>query len=314
MSKLENNIGWCDVTMNPGIGCRGCELGDQCYAKFDTPARVLRAGKWPTRLGQPTETFGKDRVFVPTKEGLKKLRALNKLCICDQCHKTVEIMPVPGTDGSGQNIHCGGHCGGRNFRRIRAFCDSNSDWMDWPIDVLAEALDEIHMAPNVDVILLTKWPELFEARISKVLEIRARRAGTLEPDWVMNWKNGIPPQNVWVLTSVLGNVFDQKRIENVLKIPAAVRGLSCEPLWDYPIYGEHLTAGNFQWIIAGCDSSADKKGWHNYSYNVQRIINVSRIKKIAAYHKQMPINGKVSLDINQFPEWARVRQFPKINS
>ena len=55
-------------------------------------------------------------------------------------------------------------CTGR-LRRIRLFADSNSDWLDWPTDVLAGALDAIRQADNLDVILCTKWPELFAEKI-----------------------------------------------------------------------------------------------------------------------------------------------------
>lgn len=89
--KIENNISWTDATGNAGIGCRGCELATDCYAMFDTPARVLRAGRWPGYEGQRIETFGKGRTFVPTKKGLSDLRRLNKLCVCDRCHTTFPI-------------------------------------------------------------------------------------------------------------------------------------------------------------------------------------------------------------------------------
>src|ERR1017187_2441622 len=145
--KIENNIGWTDKTDNPGIGCRGCELGDDCYALNDTPARVLRAGAWPGHKGEKIETFGKDRVFVPTKNGLSGLRRLNKLCLCDRCHESEGI----GRLGMSCN-RTQGNCAG-TLRRIRLFADSNSDFMDWPVEILAPALDEIRLATNVDVIL-----------------------------------------------------------------------------------------------------------------------------------------------------------------
>lgn len=324
--KLENNIGWCDVTTNPGIGCRGCELGDDCYAKFDTPARVLRAGKWPGRVGQPTETFGPGRTFVPTKSGLEKLRTWNNLCICDACHKT-----YPASMLIEPNTHCtnedGDYCG--TFRRIRAFCDSNSDWMDWPIEILAAALEEIRNAPNVDVILLTKWPWLFKERMESVIQLIETREfnfrGPPLRDWVGLWMNGHPPAQVVTLTSVLGNANDEKRIRGILAMPSACRGLSCEPLWAMPgLMLDHelgayepgndsplrrVRASAFKWIIFGCDSSKHHKGWESYETNVRFSIEQCRAAGVAVYHKQMPINGRVSLDMNEWPEDLRVREF-----
>jgi protein gp37 len=314
---LKNNIGWCDVTANPGIGCRGCELGDQCYAKFDTPARVLRAGKWPSRLGQPTETFGPGRAFVPTREGLKKLRALNHKCVCDKCHTTAGIKFL-GQDCFYVGPERRGYCDGQ-FRRIRAFCDSNSDWMDWPIDVLAAALDEIRNAPNVDVILLTKWPWLFEERLEAAGKI-AFLADTYK--WIRDWWfDKCPPKNVITLTSVLGNGFDEKRLAGILAMPSACRGLSCEPLWAAPnIIGPfdspqaYPLGRGIQWIIVGCDSSKERKGWEHYEENARKIIERCRDHETSVYHKQMPINGRVSLNPAEWPAWAQVREFYQLGT
>lgn len=316
--KLENNIGWCDVTTNPGIGCRGCELGDDCYAKFDTPARVLRAGKWPGRMGQPTETFGPGRTFVPTKSGLEKLRGWNRLCICDHCHET---HPVAVLETSGCNV-CGAPI--THLRRLRAFCDSNSDWMDWPIEVLAAALEEIRNAPNVDVILLTKWPWLFEERLVAAFSSRLFDTNCLPlKSFIKDWADGKPPHNVITLTSVLGNANDQKRIEGILAMPSARRGLSCEPLWASVTLNSYLPrnpklfsertgyAPTIDWIIVGCDSSRKHKGWTEYETNARGIIEQCRAAGVPVYHKQMPVNGRVSLNPNEWPEDLRGREFFK---
>jgi protein gp37 len=111
---------------------------------------------------------------------------------------------------------------------------------------------------------------------------------------------------------VLGNALDEKRIEAVLKIPAAVRGLSCEPLWSKP-HLHSIDAEKIQWIIVGCDSSKHRKGWEDYEANARGIIQSGHAAGIAVYHKQMPVNGKVSLKLAEFPaEDLRVRKFPKI--
>lgn len=45
-----------------------------------------------------------------------------------------------------------------------------------------------------------------------------------------NWLNGNPPENVWIGTSVENQDAADERIPELLKIPAKVRFLSCEPL------------------------------------------------------------------------------------
>lgn len=309
MGTLKNNIGWCDVTMNPGIGCRGCELGDDCYAKFDSPARILRAGKWPGYVGQKTETFGRDRTFVPTKEGLSKLQRFNKVCICDDCRELNSWLDEDGRMKGYQCLACGSL---NTLRRIRCFADSNSDWMDWPIDSLAKALDEIRRAPNVDVILLTKWPELWHERMEA---IAATEGGILgfEPgfyNWLNAWIEDEPPANVITLTSVLGNAFDEKRIAGILQIPSRCRGLSMEPLWaSVTLDQKWLQPDAIRWVIVGCDSSKHHKGWEDYAANARGIIQQCQAAKVPVYHKQMPVNGRVSLNPAGWPADLRGREW-----
>lgn len=328
MSILKNNIGWCDVTMNPGIGCRGCELerNGTCYAMNDTPARVLRAGKWPGYIGQKVETFGPGRTFVPTKEGLAKLRRYNDWRICDRCRCLEHI---------GSN-DCR-RCAAATLRNIRCFADSNSDWMDWPTEILAASLDEIRKAPNVTVILLTKWPELWRERIDSVIAEWAHQEagdgpyseeGLAREQWAVDWLNGSPPSNVWVLTSVLGNQLDEKRLTNLLKIPAVVHGLSLEPLlggvdftgprleWLAPFKDTDANLNRtprIDWVIVGCDSSVKRLGWEFYEVNAAALIEQFQSAGVRTYHKQMPIKGAVSANPAEWPEDLRVQEFPEMS-
>lgn len=323
--KIENDIGWCDATGNTGIGCRGCELGDECYAKFDTPARLLRAGVFPGYEGQKIETFGKNRTFVPTKKGLSELRRLNKLCICDKCHTTTNWHPQAIGERC-RNYYAQGQNDVRRcygvMRRIRFFPDSNSDWMDWPTEQLAQGLDVIRQAPNVDVILLTKWPELWRERITAAMKSKTGVFDRRLYFWLDEWLRGTPPKHVVVKTSVLGNAKDQPRIEALLKIPAHRRGLSCEPLWDKvvlpwkPDYSENTrtiaTIPGIDWVIVGCDSSKKRKGWQHYNENALSVIQQCQAAGVRVWHKQMPVNGGVCNDPAQFPANMRQREFPSL--
>lgn len=318
---LKNNIGWCDVTANPGIGCRGFELGDDCYAKFDTPARVLRAGKWPGYKGQKIETFGPGRTFIPTQKGLSILERLSKLFICDTCHNTFTLAQAAGA--LGKCTYC--DLGRGTIRRIRLFADSNSDWMDWPTKTLAESIERIGNSQNTDVILLTKWPELFSRNIEAAQDYHFDHGSRDCAGWLSDWrKYGIAPKNVWTLTSVLTQKSADRRVPALLDIPSNMRGLSIEPLWDRVELEPHwLGAGgrsgeNYQqpqikWVIVGCDSSKNRKGWKDYNRNELSVIQQCAAAGVACYHKQMPINGRVSLKMSEWPKEFQVRQFPQTN-
>lgn len=94
--------------------------------------------------------------------------------------------------------------------------------MDWPVEVLVPALDQIRQAANVDVILLTKWPELFAERMQAAKDFCVQNQMQDLFIWLCCWLGAkLPPRNVWILTSVLGNALDARRVAGVLKIPAA---------------------------------------------------------------------------------------------
>lgn len=222
--KIENPIGWTDETTNAVTGCEkvseGCRF---CYAQVGTRARVLRS--------QGIETWGPKGVRHPVNFE-PVFRRLNKLCVCDKCHTGTGIEFIGG-DCIYQPNHANGdpsNCDGA-FRSIRLFADSNSDWLDekWTVETLEKFLDAIRLAPNVDVILLTKRPENFIDRIGRVA------AGNLNSpllNWCRDWLNGKPPQNVWLGVSVENQAMADKRIPILLSIPASVRFLSAEPLLE----------------------------------------------------------------------------------
>ena len=112
--------------------------------------------------------------------------------------------------------------------RPRVFCASMADVFD------AEAPDEwrdelfalIARTPNLDWLILTKRPENI---LSQMWGMENQASGDFW-HWIFDWLGGNPPRNVWIGTSVENQDAANKRIPELLKVPAAVRFLSCEPL------------------------------------------------------------------------------------
>lgn len=272
--KLENAIKWCDVSLNFVTGCSGCELGDRCYARNDWPARNLRA--------RGIETFGPTGTLVPVQSAAAKLARLNKLCICDRCHQTWPISSL----GNGCSL-C--HAPGCELRRIRCFANSNGDIFDqrWPVEVLAGALDSVRLAPNADVILLTKQPQLWRPRMSAALDFAkgARNEG-LE-HFLRCWDNGkaedgfeVPPY-VWLGVSV-PRQQDDWRIRALLAIPAAVRFVSAEPILQKMDLGlkewrphplGRTVRDDIGWVIVGGLTGPD---WQEGDCGPDAIVSVAR--------------------------------------
>lgn len=250
MSKIENGIGWCDATVNALTGCTEVSPGcARCYAKVGTRARVLRA--------QGKETWGAKGERVPVNFE-PVFRRLNKLCVCDSCKEAHPIEWLTNRSEGLQSlgpIKCrNAKCDGR-LRRIRLFADSNSDWLDpkWPVETLARFLDAIRLAPNVDVLLLTKRIELFDLRLQAVRRNTNGSSGLYA--WVLEWSAGKPPSNCWLGVSVEDNPR-RDRIPVLRGTPAAVHFISFEPLLeDLP----KLTLDGIDWAIVGAESGKNRR-------------------------------------------------------
>lgn len=252
MSKIENGIGWCDATVNALTGCTEVSPGcARCYAKVGTRARVLRA--------QGKETWGAKGERVPVNFE-PVFRRLNKLCVCDSCKEAHPIEWLTNRSEGLQSlgpIKCrNAKCDGR-LRRIRLFADSNSDWLDpkWPVETLARFLDAIRLAPNVDVLLLTKRIACFWQRL---LDVRNKVNGSSALyAWLLAWSGGKPPSNVWLGVSVEDQKRADERIPLLLQTPAAIRFLSVEPLLEEVNVIEHFPQVN--WVIVGLESGKNRR-------------------------------------------------------
>jgi protein gp37 len=136
--------------------------------------------------------------------------------------------------------------------RKRVFCASMADvFEDHPQvdDWRADLWDLIRLTPNLDWLLLTKRPENILAMIP------------------VAWRHG-PAANVWYGTSVENQEYADMRIPELLKVPAKVRFLSCEPLlgpvtlcrWIRPSPG--WAPDPIHWVIAGGESGHDARPIH----------------------------------------------------
>jgi protein gp37 len=114
--------------------------------------------------------------------------------------------------------------------RARVFCASMADVFEDREDLtphLARLLKLIHETPNLDWLLLTKRPENWSERIGRIVAPKNDMDLLM---WIYNWGMGTPPQNVWIGTTVENQEYADRRIPELLKIPARVRFLSVEPM------------------------------------------------------------------------------------
>jgi protein gp37 len=265
---MENtHIEWADHTFNPWEGCSKVSAGcKNCYAE----TRNARFGggtatNWGP--GAPRRRTSAANWKLPLKWNREA--------------EARSALPIPENGGP--------------FRRPRVFCASLADWLDpeVPIEWLVDLLRLIHETPHLDWLLLTKRPHLWEERIRwafdhivppfdqdtptwEVEEYHESYEGKFRA-WLVNWcyagKTKMPyPQNVWIGTSVEDQAAADVRIPQLLKIPAKVRFLSCEPLLgpvDFrkvPGFNKVGSAGmeliKHLWVIVGGESGPGARPMH----------------------------------------------------
>lgn len=132
-------------------------------------------------------------------------------------------------------------------RRKRVFCASMADVFERRSelnDSRTRLWTLIEQTPWLDWLLLTKRPQ---------------NIGQMVP-WVKKW-----PMNVWLGTTVENQEYADKRLPLLLRFPAAVRFLSCEPLLGPIDLRPWLRVPNLypiDWVIAGGESGPGARAMH----------------------------------------------------
>lgn len=176
----------------------------------------------------------------------------------------------------------------KSGQRMLVFANSMADWLDAevPVEWLAFMLQTLHDTPYLTWQLLTKRPENWAARIEAVLQMieaaptwNAAKADAPEvrlrnflADWFVLRRS---PVNVWIGVTAEDQPRADRRIAELVKIPAKVRFLSCEPLLEridlhfaeasdgevfpFPVVPPvEEPTGKLHWVIAGGESGGSK--------------------------------------------------------
>lgn len=294
-------MGWTERTWNPVIGCRKIAAGcKSCYA--ETMSKRLAA------MGQ------KDYATVLTPEGKFNGRAITR----------------PGTLAEPLR-----------WKKPRmVFVNSMSDLFheDVPFEFIAACYGVMAACPQHTFQILTKrpgrmlaffeWVARFAGKAQEAALCKNRAADNIDYR-ILRW-NGDDPvwplKNVWLGVSIATQADADANIPVLLQCPAAVRFVSAEPLigevkfrtgnnWTAIMLGCGDVRGpTLNWVIVGCESGPSPRAWDTYEHNARSIIDQCVAAGVAVFHKQMPVNGRKSGDHEQWPKWARVRQWPKADA
>lgn len=285
-----SNIEWTDHTFNPWIGCTKVSPGcANCYAERQDKFRSWTPAGWGN--GKPrTRTSAAN-----WKQPLKWNRAAER-----DRHTAIEVRP--------------GEYLAFEIRRHRVFCASLADWLDdeVPIEWLADLLALIYETPNLDWLLLTKRPQKWSQRMLETIfqiEDNKYEAENRLYQWLRDWVDSLKaPHNIWLGVSVENQKCATERIFELIKIPARVEFLSCEPLlgrvdldetglWNDNPYG----LGTVKWVICGGESGPKRRpfdpAW------ARSLRDQCRTAGVPFFFKQMD-------KVQPIPDDLLIREFP----
>lgn len=327
----QTKISWTDSTWNPWRGCEPVSPGcAHCYAK----TLVERwGGDFSQRVVAADATFN------------APLKWRKKPFVCDECGTAVTREQVDIFDCPNPQCMCHSSAVHPSFHRRRVFLGSLMDWLDpkmpvddpkMPVDVLARVLGIIRRCPELDFLCVTKRPELWYGRVNEALlhlihNAKGNHDKAATAAWLSFWKCGEQvPRNVWLITTVENQEMAEKRIPELQKIPAVVRGLSVEPMLGPIRFRTPADLLGIHWVIFGGESGPRAR-----TCNVDWIrdgVRQCKAAGVAAYVKQLGSKPRWNPDPNvisthedrvcafemkhpgadpaEWPEDLRVQQWP----
>ena len=124
------------------------------------------------------------------------------------------------------------------------------------------------------------------------------------------------PDNIWLGVSVENNK-ELWRVEKVLQIPTKVHWLSIEPMLeninlelrgrnygiDYKEWSQSI-----DWVVVGAESGSKRR--HCDLNWVGSIVDQCKRANVPVFVKQLHIDGKLVKDINKFPKYLQIREYP----
>jgi protein gp37 len=300
--SAKSKIEWTDHTFNPWIGCTKVSPAcDHCYAEVSTPSRALGV-TWGA--GQPRRVTGEANWKEPIKWNKRNFYQ----CACGWRGHEVNTEGTSLTEGLPSCPECDSM--DLQDARQRVFCASLADVFDKeaPLGARERLFELIEQTPNLDWLLLTK-------RIGNVQEMIPAR-----------WAPAFP-SNVWIGISVVNQQEANRDIPKLLRVPAAVRFLSMEPLLGpVDLRQAHMNTERLprvDWVIVGGESGPHARpmvlGW------AKEIVSQCQSAHVPVFMKQLganptnregithPISDRKGALMEEWPEVLRVQQFPEVS-
>lgn len=208
-----------------------------------------------------------------------------------------------------------------------------------PLPWIVDVFEGMRRAPQHTFQILTKRA----ARLYAILG--ADSTGTLDreaPAHHSRLLRMLPLPNVWLGVSVEDQAAADARIPLLRATPAAVRFVSAEPLLGpLDLFTKHLHCEicrgsgvahdlaahsyggpcvrpcsgilhtpSLDLVIIGCESGPGRRNQDGYEAHARALIHQGRTAGVKVFHKQMPVNGRVSTNPEEWAPEFRVQELP----
>jgi len=259
----DSKIEWTHHTFNPWRGCTKVSEGcANCYADRESKRNPGVLGIWGdagTRV-VASETMWRE----PVKWNKNAAEAGGRHRVfCASFADVFEDWRDPMLAGDGEALHICDECG--LWRTMANICHGpNAHFPLRMCDVRRRLFNLIDATPNLDWLLLTKRPQNIQGMMRPYFP-----GGYIAEAAELNQEG--PRPNVWLGVSVENQATADERIPELLKIPAAVRFLSCEPLLGPVSLSPYVNAAggvtashgiDCDWVIAGGESGPNARPCH----------------------------------------------------
>ena len=222
----DTKIEWCHHTFNCWRGCTKVSPGcAHCYADTQSKRNPSTLGVWGPNGKRVVAAESAWREVLKWDRAAKEVGDRHRV-FCASMADVFEDWTGPMMHSNGQILH-----DGKAWYADEVWVPREERIGKSVIrmsDVRSRLFWLIHETPNLDWLLLTKRPENVGKMVPQewLKKTGIPVAGcTWKTEWVSHW-----PKNVWLGVSVEDQARADERIPLLLKTPAYIRFLSCEPL------------------------------------------------------------------------------------
>lgn len=318
---MPTKIGWTNETWNPVVGCSKVSPGcDNCYAeRMALRLGFMGHGKYQAVINNPDNVIG------------GKAGKWTGKTFCDE--KALE-----------KPLHW------KKPRMIFVCSMGDLFHGSVPFEFVDKVMAVIALCPQHTFQILTKRPERMAEYLTETrrnIPIYNEAAVITKGDWEMmpldmaqtrsSGGQWWPLSNLWLGVTAENQEMADKRIPTLLQIQVAVRFVSIEPIlekvglnyikigtlttldaldgWERDVspklgvIASRKNKNHIDWVIVGCESGPGRRECKTEW--ARDIVDQCKAADVPVFVKQLNIGGKVVKDIDQFPDYLQIREFPK---